>query len=186
MAERNIGLAEARQNVSDAYMGKHGIYSVRGDDRVKVYSTTELSAKLESAIAQAGSPFRVDCIVVSLTGSERTKQLEVAKAEPEPEPEIFRPADELLPLPKTPRKKSTKAVNPVDKVIAATADASVNARGMFGYTKLHSAAIAGDELECDRLIAIGAIKTIKDNGGKMPWQKAQTAGHDALAEKLRP
>ncbi len=62
----------------------------------------------------------------------------------------------------------------------------INRRLKWGYTLLHFAAIAGDETECVRLLAEGADKTIPDNGGKLPWQKAALKGYDGLADKLKP
>lgn len=101
-----------------------------------------------------------------------------AIAEPQIEADI---TDDEADAPEPP-KAAPKASTPL---AAATAD-NVNAKGMYGYTALHRAAIAGDDAECDRLIALGAKTTVKDNSGKLPWQKAFSAGHEALAEKLKP
>ncbi len=67
-----------------------------------------------------------------------------------------------------------------------TEDEGIDRRLKWGYTLLHFAAQKGDEVECDRLIALGASKTAQENGGKYPWQKAELMGHEALAIKLRP
>lgn len=62
----------------------------------------------------------------------------------------------------------------------------INRKLKWGYTALHFAALAGDEAECMRLIAAGADVMVGDNGGKLPWQKAEFKGHAALALKLMP
>lgn len=62
----------------------------------------------------------------------------------------------------------------------------INSKLKWGYTLLHFAAIAGDETECLRLIAAGADRTALDNGGKMPWQKAELKGFNGLALTLMP
>lgn len=196
MAERNINLVEAKKNVSDAFLGKHSIYSIRGNDRVKVFSTNELSSKLESLVVAAGSPFRVDCLVVP--NGEKVKLDAEKKCVP-----VYGAGKETLaivsdvedfffePSPTSTILIASKA-KLKNKKVATAADntkdvmPNINAKGKFGYTPLHSAAVSGDEAECDRLIAAGARKTIKDNSGKMPWQKALFAENDVLAEKLKP
>lgn len=67
-----------------------------------------------------------------------------------------------------------------------TVTAVINHKLKWGYTLLHFAAVAGDEAECLRLIGLGASKTAMDNGHKMPWQKAQSSDHHALAILLKP
>jgi len=62
----------------------------------------------------------------------------------------------------------------------------INHKLKWGYTLLHFAAVAGDKAECLRLIGLGASKTAMDNGHKMPWQKAQSRDHHALAILLKP
>lgn len=62
----------------------------------------------------------------------------------------------------------------------------INRKLKWGYTALHFAALSGDEAECDRLLGLGADKSVKDNSGKQAWQKADFKGFTELAEKLRP
>lgn len=62
----------------------------------------------------------------------------------------------------------------------------INRKMKWGYTLLHFAAVEGNEVEIDRLLSLGADKTITDNSGKMPYQKAERKGFVDLAKKLMP
>lgn len=64
-------------------------------------------------------------------------------------------------------------------------DSDINFRGKWGFTKLHFAAVDNNIVECNRLLAAGANKSIKDNAGHLPWEKAMARGHFALAKLLR-
>lgn len=84
------------------------------------------------------------------------------------------------------RKHSRELFSDSDVEVEGNSDSDINARLKWGYTLLHFAAIAGDEAECDRLVAAGAHLDVADNSGKMPYQKAALKGFEGLAEKLRP
>jgi ankyrin repeat protein len=165
----SFGLLQAKQNVS-AFIGKHGIYEVKGDDRVKVFTTDALSTQVLNNLANAAFPHRVD---VFEGDGKAVKVVEVPR--PKPAAPIVPPVDE-------PQADEPETESPVTP---PSLSSDVNAKGKWGYTLLHVAAMQGDEAECERLLALGANKKAKDNSGKMPWQKAQTAGHEALAEKLK-
>lgn len=68
----------------------------------------------------------------------------------------------------------------------ALEESDINRKIKWGYTLLHFAALEGNEVECDRLLAAGADKYATDNSGKMPYQKAKIKGFEALSEKLKP
>jgi hypothetical protein len=70
--------------------------------------------------------------------------------------------------------------------IATATLPEVDRKLKWGYTALHFAAISGDKVECERLLSLGASKTVRENGGKMPWQKAELKGFTELAEFLKP
>ena len=50
-------------------------------------------------------------------------------------------------------------------------DKGVNAKLKWGYTKLHFAAIEGNEAECDKLLAMGANKKPKTMAAKCLGKK---------------
>lgn len=64
--------------------------------------------------------------------------------------------------------------------------ADINEKLTWGYTLLHFAACKGDEAECERLLSLGANLKARDNGGRLPWEKAEMNGHKELAIKLKP
>lgn len=171
----NITLDQAKQNVS-AFIGKHGIHTVRGNDRVVVYSAKALSNQAMTVIVNAAAPFRVEFmdgeVAVIEDKVEKTLDSVVAPVKVQ---------EQVVP---------TVQINSVGQAVSAIRTINqvndINAKGKWGYTLLHVAAMNGDEAECDRLIGLGANRKVKDNSKNMPWQKALTAGHAALAEKLKP
>lgn len=168
-----MALSKAKEAVSQ-YIGRHGIYAVRGNDRVIVYTNKPISSQVENTLCQAAEPHRVDII--------EKDEASVPTAAPQqiiPTLEDQAKVVDVAPKPKIEKPSKTKTTT-------ATEDTSINARGKWGYTQLHFAAVAGDVAECENLLKQGAKKTIKDNSGQLPWQKALNAGFEELAEKLKP
>lgn len=62
----------------------------------------------------------------------------------------------------------------------------INRRGKWGYTPLIEAAVKGDYVECQRLKDAGADLALKDNSGKLAWQKAEARGFTEIANMLKP
>lgn len=63
--------------------------------------------------------------------------------------------------------------------------ADPNARQHLGYTALHAAAQHGDEATAELLLKAGADPALASDDGKTPADYAETAGHSALAARLR-
>lgn len=63
--------------------------------------------------------------------------------------------------------------------------ADPNARQHLGYTALHAAAQHGDEATADLLLKAGADPSLRSDDGKTAADYAETAGHAALAARMR-
>lgn len=70
--------------------------------------------------------------------------------------------------------------------IEVNTDEDINARGKFGYTKLHDAAVERDLDKVIELLEAGIDPTIKDNSGSTAYQKAINRGYDDVADLIRP
>jgi ankyrin repeat protein len=62
----------------------------------------------------------------------------------------------------------------------------INAKGRFGYTQLHIAAVNNDIEAAKALLAMGANKEITDRSTATPYEKALNRGYNELAELLKP
>lgn len=70
--------------------------------------------------------------------------------------------------PDTEPEDSTACTEPVPVGVSD----DLNRKGRFGYTPLHEAVVAGDAETVRSLLGRGANKTIRDNGGNTPYDKA--------------
>jgi hypothetical protein len=63
----------------------------------------------------------------------------------------------------------------------------INARGKFGYTRLHQAVVDGNIEEVRRLkYELGIDLTVCDNSGQTAYEKALAAGETDIADELKP
>lgn len=70
--------------------------------------------------------------------------------------------------------------------IEITLEGDINARGKFGYTQLHFAAVERDADRVAALLEAGADATIRDNSGSTAYNKAINRGYDEIADIIRP
>ena len=86
-------------------------------------------------------------------------------------------------------EKNQSLFDPSDEIatfVKEVDENDINRRLTWGYTPLIKAAVDGNLEECKRLKAAGADLTLKDNSGKMAWQKAQSRGFVEIMELLKP
>jgi ankyrin repeat protein len=74
---------------------------------------------------------------------------------------------------------------PASAIEVTLDDDDINARGKFGYTKLHCAVADEDLKLVVELLEMGADANIRDNSGSTPYQKALNRGYMEIAAVLR-
>lgn len=178
-----MGLSEAIQNCQ-RFVGKYGIRGVGGRDRVLIFCDAPPPTKVQNAILDAAGAHNVIFYDGPAEPNEARRYAPIIKLSETPEkqsaspPVIKRVAEELA----IPQPEPEPAPAPVAEVKVEVGN--INAKGKYGFTKLHFAAQKGDEAEVVRLLGLGANKAIRDNGGKTPMEIASLNGHDSIVELL--